>query len=201
MNCNNRVKPKLLRDIKTEALLVFIRTTLEQYFHQVDSGIYHFELSTNEDNVLVYSSLKSLLEELQDTVINSSYIRSLLENANKNSTLKILLAKEEPLIFYYDVLVKSIEQLLQNGDFWIPEFIVICLLSEWLLEEEKSAYFYPYLKNVDYMNLINIYEKRRNELEKEKKEVVMNMYKISSKLIENLKNAKYKINKNRKKSR
>ena len=37
MTCKNRVKPKLLRDIKTEALLVFIRTTLEQSFQQIDN--------------------------------------------------------------------------------------------------------------------------------------------------------------------
>ena len=29
MSCKNRIKPLLLRDVKTEALLVFVRTTLE----------------------------------------------------------------------------------------------------------------------------------------------------------------------------
>ncbi len=37
MICRNRVKPKL-RDIKTEALLVFVRTTLEDYFYQIEKG-------------------------------------------------------------------------------------------------------------------------------------------------------------------
>jgi hypothetical protein len=32
MSCKNRIKPLLLRDVKTEALLVFVRTTLEDYF-------------------------------------------------------------------------------------------------------------------------------------------------------------------------
>lgn len=34
MSCKNRIKPLLLRDVKTEALLVFVRTTLEDYFNQ-----------------------------------------------------------------------------------------------------------------------------------------------------------------------
>ena len=45
-----------------------------------------------------------------------------------------------------DTLVKTIERLLTNGNSWIPELIVIALLSEWIIEEEKSTYFYPFLK-------------------------------------------------------
>ena len=201
MTCPNRIKPKLLRDIKTEALLVFIRTTLEQYFHQIDNNGYYFKLGNEEDNTIVYSALKELLGELQDTVINSTYLRSLIENANKNATLKILAKKEEPLMVYYDTLIKTIETLLPNGSFWIPELVVICLLSEWIIEEEKTAYFYPYLKKIDYLSLINRYDNTKKDLENDKKEIIMNMYKISSKLIEKLKKVEYKINTTRKKSK
>ncbi|WP_418179129.1 hypothetical protein ACNSOO_09900 [Aliarcobacter lanthieri] len=201
MNCKNRVKPKLLRDIKTEALLVFIRTTLEQYFDSIDNGVYYFELSNKEDNKYIYSILKNLLENLQDTVINSSYLRSLIENASKNSTLRILAKREEPLMVYYDTLVKNIEILLPNGSFWIPELIVVCLLSEWIIEEEKSSYLYPYLNNFDYIALISKYEKVRKNLDIDKKDVIMNMFKIASKLIEKLKKAEYKINNSRKKKK
>lgn len=201
MTCKNRVKPKLLRDIKTEALLVFIRTTLEQSFYQIDNIGYNFRLGNDEDNDIVYSSLKKLLEELQDTVINSTYLRSLIENAHKNATLKLLAKKEEPLMVYYDTLIKTIEVCLPNGSFWIPELVVISLLSEWIIEEEKSAYFYPYLKDIDYIDLINRYDNSKKDLDIEKKEIIMNMYKISSRLIEKLKKAEYKINTNRKKTK
>ena len=199
MTCKNRVKPKLLRDVKTEALLVFIRTTLEQSFYQIDNVGYNFRLGNDEDNEIVYSSLKALLEQLQDTVINSTYLRSLIENAHKNATLKILAKKEEPLMVYYDTLIKTIEGCLPNGSFWIPELVVISLLSEWIIEEEKTAYFYPYLKDVNYMDLINRYDNSKKDLDEEKREIMMNMYKISSKLIEKLKKAEYKINATRKK--
>ena len=199
ITCKNRVKPKLLRDVKTEALLVFIRTTLEQSFYQIDSVGYNFRLGNDEDNDVVYSSLKVLLEQLQDTVINSTYLRSLIENAHKNATLKILAKKEEPLMIYYDSLIKTIEVSLPNGSFWIPELVVISLLSEWIIEEEKTAYFYPYLKDIDYVDLLNRYDNSKKDLDDEKKDIIMSMYKISSKLIDKLKKAEYKINTTRKK--
>ena len=130
MTCKNRVKPKLLRDVKTEALLVFIRTTLEQSFYQIDNVGYNFLLGNDEDNEYVYSTLKKLLIQLEDTVINSSYLRSLIENSHKNATLKVLAKKEEPLMVYYDTLVKTIESSLPNGSSWIPELVVVALLSE-----------------------------------------------------------------------
>lgn len=201
MTCKNRIKPKLLRDVKTEALLVFIRTTLEQSFYQIDNVGYNFRLGNEEDNDAVYSSLKKLLEELQDTVINSTYLRSLIENAHKNATLKVIAKKEEPLMVYYDTLVKAIEVNLTNGSFWIPELVVISLLSEWIVEEEKTAYFYPYLKNIDYLDLINRYDNSKKDLDEEKREIIMNMYKISSRLIEKLKKVEYKINTSRKKTK
>ncbi len=201
MTCKNRIKPKLLRDIKTEALLVFIRTTLEQSFYQIDNIGYSFELGNDKDKELVYSSLKKLLEQLQDTVINSTYLRSLIENSHKNATLKLLAKKEEPLMIYYDTLIKTIEVCLPNGSSWIPELVVISLLSEWIIEEEKTAYFYPYLKDMNYLDLINRYDNSKKDLNNEKKDIIMNMYKISSKLIEKLKKAEYKINTSRKKSK
>ena len=196
--CKNRIKPLLLRDIKTEALLVFIRTTLEDYFRQIENESNYFELGSKEDNQFVYNELKKLLEKLQDTVINSSYLRSLIENAPKHPSLKVLAKREEPLMVYYDSLVKTIERLLTNGNSWIPELIVIALLSEWIIEEEKSTYFYPFLKDLDYIDLINRYDNAKIGLDKDKKEIMLNMYKISSTLIEKLKNTKYQVSKNKK---
>ncbi len=198
MTCRNRIKPILLRDVKTEALLGFIRTTLEDYFKQIENSSYYFELGSKEDNQFVFNELKKLLEKLQDTVINSSYLRSLIENAPKHQSLKILAKKEEPLMVYYDSLIKTIERLLTNGSSWIPELIVIALLSEWIIEEEKSTYFYPFLNDINYLDLLSRYDNAKIGLDKDKKEIMLNMYKISSTLIEKLKNTKYKVSKNKK---
>ena len=196
--CKNRIKPLLLRDVKTEALLVFIRTTLEDYFKQIENSSYYFELGSKEDNQFVFNELKKLLEKLQDTVINSSYLRSLIENAPKYPSLKVLAKREEPLMVYYDSLVKTIERLLKDGNSWIPELIVIALLSEWIIEEEKSTYFYPFLNDINYLDLLSRYDNAKIGLDKDKKEIMLNMYKISSTLIEKLKNTKYKVSKNKK---
>ena len=162
---------------------------------------YNFILGNEEDNEYVYKTLKNLLVQLEDTVINSFYLRSLIDNSHKNTTLKVLAKKEEPLIIYYDTLVKTIELSLTNGSSWIPELVVVALLSEWIIEEEKSTYFYPYLKDIDYLDLINRYDNSKKNLDNEKKEIIMNMYKISSKLIDKLKKVEYKINTNRKKTK
>ena len=196
--CKNRIKPLLLRDVKTEALLVFVRTTLEDYFRQIENESNYFELGSKEDNQFIYNELKKLLEKLQDTVINSSYLRSLIENAPKHPSLKVLAKREEPLMVYYDSLVKTIERLLKDGNSWIPELIVIALLSEWIIEEEKSTYFYPFLNDINYLDLLSRYDNAKIGLDKDKKEIMLNMYKISSTLIEKLKNTKYKVSKNKK---
>jgi len=200
-NCPNRIRPRLLREIKTEALLVFIRTTLEESFHHIDTQGYAFKVGSDEDNDFVYSTLRKLLSELQESVINSTYLRSLIANSHKNQVLKILAKKEEPLMVYYDSIVKGIEINLSSGTPWIPELVVISLLCEWITEEEKSVFLYPFLLKIDYSDLINRYDKSKANVDNEKKEVIMNMYRISSDLIRRLKTSSYKINTHRKRKK
>lgn len=200
-NCPNRIRPKLLREVKTEALLVFIRTTLEHSFHEIDTKGYQFLIGSNEDNEYIYLTLRNILKNLQNCVVNSSYLRSLINNSDKNQVLKILAKKEEPLMIYYDSIIKGIEINLKSGSSWIPELVVISLLSEWIMEEEKSVSLYPFLSDIDYLDLINRYDMSKPTLPEDKKEVLINMYKISSNLIERLKMATYKINRSRKTKR
>ena len=200
-NCPNRIKPKLLREVKTEALLVFIRTTLEQSFHQIDTQGYQFLIGSDEESDYVYDILRKLLKQLQECVINSTYLRSVISNSDKNQFFKILAKKEEPLMQYYDSIIKGIEINLSNGTSWIPELVVISMLSEWIMEEEKSVYLYPFLANIDYSDLINKYDKSKVTLDEDKKEVIMNMYRISSDIISRLKKSTYKVNQQRKSKR
>lgn len=201
INCKKRIKPKLLREVKTEALLVFIRTTLEDYFEKVQNNEIVFSIGNDGENDLVNAVLKDLLYHLQECVVSSSYLRSLIDNAQKNSTLKVLAKKEEPLMVYYDALIKSLERNLTSGQYWMPEFMVITLLSEWIIEEEKSVYLYPFLKEINYLYLIEIYDKAKLNVDLQKKEIIMNMYKLSSQLIQALKRVNYKMNTQRAKKR
>lgn len=187
-----------LEDIKTKALLVFIRATLEQNFSEVENMIgYSFILGNEEDNKFIHDVLKELFVKLKHTVVSSIYLKNLLENSNKNPTATILAKKEAPIMFYYSILVRTIELSLKDGTPWIPELIVVALLSEWLLEEENSSHLYPYLNDFDYVDILSRYDNCRKILEDDKKAIIMNMYKVSSKLISQLKKSEYKIKQNK----
>lgn len=196
--CKERIKPRLLKDVKTEALLVFIRTTLEDFFKQYNEGKYVL-LGEKEDNEVIFKELNKLYKNLQNHVVNSAYLNTIIHNLGKHNSFKLLAKKEEPLMVYYDALVKAIECKLHNGSAWIPELVVICLLSEWVIEEEKSTFLYPFLEDVNYLKLLDRYEKIRLYVEEDKKEIIMQMYKISSHIIHKLKDSKFKFQTPRKK--
>jgi len=196
-SCPNRVKPKLLREMKTEALLVFIRTTLEEYFIKLDNEEIKSQIGSDKDIEFVSLSLRELLSNLQESVVSSTYLRSLIANMHKNSALKMIAKKEEPLMVYYDSIIKALEKKFYNGQYWMPELVVISLLSEWIIEEEKSTFLYPFLGDINYLELLNIYDKTKLNLDDEKREIIMNMYKISSYLILKLKESHFKVNNQR----
>lgn len=191
-NCPNRIKPKLLREQKTEALLVFIRTTLEQHFKIIDNeNISQPEFGSKEDTEYIYKELHKLLENLKNCVVNSSYLQSLIANSGKSKVLSMLALREKPMMVYYDSIAKGIERNLPSGSSWIPELMVVCLLSQWVIEEEKSTYLYPFLNDINYLDIIERFDKAKLDETHSKKEVVMNMYKLSIVLIENLKKCSY----------
>jgi hypothetical protein len=76
--------------------------------------------------------------------------------------------------------------------------MVIALLSQWILEEEKSVYLYPFLKDIDYLKVIERFDNARLNESQDKKDIVLNMDKLSTKLIDRLKSSTYKTNIHRK---
>jgi len=197
-NCPNRIKPTQLREQKTEALLIFIRTTLEQYFKDIDNDKVHFKIGSEEDNKELEDTLRTLLTKLQDCVVNSSYIRSIIATAHISKSMSLIAKKEEPVMVYYDAIVNQIQISLLQGQNWIPEQLVLCLLSEWILEEEKSTILYPFLNDVNYLELFNRYDSVRIQAKEDedwnKTTAIMNMYKVGNELIKRLKDTTYKIN-------
>ena len=178
--------------------MVFIRTTLEQTFNEIkDKGSYT-QIGSDEDTKYIYDILKTLNTQLQESVVNASYLQSIISNSGKSPFFKSLAKKEEPLMTYYDAIVQSIAKNLPSGTLWIPELMVIALLGQWILEEEKSVYLYPFLEDIDYLQVMNRFDKAKLDETKDKKDIVMNMYKLSTKLIDSLKNSTYKINIHRK---
>lgn len=70
--------------------------------------------------------------------------------------------------------------------------------SEWILEEEKSTILYPFLNNINYIEVLNRYDLVRIEAKEDedwnKTAAIMSMYKVANDLIYKLKNTTYKIN-------
>lgn len=190
---------KLLRDIKTDALLIYIKTVIEELLENIKNETYKIDLGYENFNKKIEENIIELNIKLDKTIINAYELKSFMAYQQMKQTNHKLLPNDEALVFYYNTIVKQIETQLKEGELWIPEQIVPALLSEWVLEEEKSTIFYTFLNDFDYLRLLSYYETaRNNEKNINLRENIIRMYQISSSMIKRLKNSKYKINSSRK---
>lgn len=201
MSANNppQICIKLLRDIKTDALLIYIKTVIEELLENIKNEKYKIDLGFEEFNKEIEKNIIELNTKLDKTIINAYELKSFMTYQQLKQSNHKLLPNDEALVFYYNTIVKQIETQLVEGELWIPEQIVLALLSEWVLEEEKSTIFYTFLNDFDYLRLLSYYEKaRNNEKNINLRNNILKMYQISSSMIKRLKNSKYKINSSRK---
>jgi len=196
-NCANRIKPSLLRDVKTEALLVFARTALERYFRELDQANVETACETDEDTVYVYSTLKNLLLQLQECVVNVDYLINLVQGSKRHPELKALVKQEEPLMDYYDIMAQQVRSHYNGKAVDLPVFLVLSVVAEWVLGEEKSTHIYPFLDKVDFLELIGKFEDRRENFYHNDACKISEIHELSFKIIDKLKNHKYKANKSR----
>jgi len=201
MSANNQpqIYIKLLRDIKTDALLIYIKTVIEELLENIKNEKYKIDLGYEEFNKEIEENIIKINKELDKKIINAYELKSFMAYQQTRQKNHKLLPNDEALVFYYNTIVKQIETHLIEGELWIPEQIILALLSEWILEEEKSTMFYSFLKDFDYLRLLAFYEKaRNNEKNSNLKQNIIKMYQISSSMIKKLKYSKYKINLTRK---
>ena len=180
---------KLLRDIKTDALLIYIKTVIEEVLENIKNETYKIDLGYENFNKEIEENIIELNIKLDKTIINAYELKSFMAYQQIKQTNHKLLPNDEALVFYYNTIVKQIETQLKEGELWIPEQIVLALLSEWVLEEEKSTIFYTFLNDFDYLRLLSYYETTRNN----EKDI-----NLKENIIKRLKNSKYKINSSRK---
>jgi hypothetical protein len=196
-NCTNRIKPSILRDVKTEALLVFVRTALERFFTQIEEIEWESPLASEKDTEYVYATLRGLRDNLQECVVNVDYLISVMQAQRANPAYRSLAKFEEPLILYYDAMAQKVSNHFEKRSAYIPEFLIVCVLSHWILEEEKSVDLYPFLKEIDFMGLIDIFEDNRATLQKDDLCITSDIHTVSLEIVEQLKARKYKVNSNR----
>lgn len=193
-NCKNRVKPKLIKDMKTEALLVLARTTLENFFLKNKNETVQ-KIGTIEDTKYIYQSLWDLKVNLQDSVVSAKYLIDLFENPQKQEHLIKVAKYEEPLLTYYDALAKKLELFISQKKGFNEEFLILCVLSYWLIEE-NGIDLYPFLEKYDFLKLIEKFELDALHNEDNKK-YIMEAHRCSSDLIETLKRTKYRFNRSK----
>ncbi len=175
-----------LNKTKTIALLIYIRSTLEQLFSLLEKKEYALSLLSKEDAEVVTNILNELLSNLKNSeIMNDKIFRNTVSNA------PVFNPYYDELVQYYNSIVSKIEENIHNGDLWIPEQFILSLLSEWLLEEKHTQYF-PYLNDINYLELLSKFEKVNLEENKEYRSKVSEMYLISTKVIKILKAKKYK---------
>lgn len=196
---NTTIRIKILRDIKTDALLIYIRTTLEDLLNNVKRNTYKINLGFEEFNDDIIKNIHFLDKNLKKYIINANELKFLIKDKQKTCSANKLPPEDESLIYYFNNIVKEIELNLKDGDLWIPEQVIFSLLSEWFLENEKATDFYPFVKEIDYTKILGYYEMARNCEEQDLfKEKIFKMYSISTRVIKKLKNSKYRINTSRK---
>ncbi|WP_121626235.1 hypothetical protein [Poseidonibacter antarcticus] len=170
---------------KTIALLIYVRSTLEQLFTLIEQKEYALKVLTPEDSKTIIEHLEELLKRLKESeIMNDSIFRNTVNKCKGPNTYY------EELVTYYNSIVIQIEHNMKNGDLWIPEQFTLCLLSEWLLEEKHTQYF-SYLNDIDYLGLLSKFETIDIEENKEYRLKVSQMYMISSQVIKDLKAIKY----------
>jgi len=196
-NCTKRIKPSLLRDVKTEALLVFARTALERYFAQLDEVNMETTSETDEESIYVYNTLREFLSKLQACVVNVDYLINLVQGAKHHPELKALVKKEEPLMDYYDIMAQKVRSHFDGKFVYLPVFLVISVLAEWILGEERPTHIYPFLGEMDFLELIGKFEGNREHFYQDDRCKISEIHELSFKVIDKLKNHKYKANKSR----
>ncbi|QDF27726.1 hypothetical protein [Halarcobacter anaerophilus] len=181
---------KILKDIKTESLLIYVRSVLEDLTNQLENNKYKIDLKNPEISAEIKKNIYFLHNNLEKSVLTQKELaRKLISTKDEKNRYKAL-------AFYYNTLLQEIQASLKEGNHWIPEHIVFSLLCEWVIEEEKPISSFTFLNDVDYIKLLSFYEEPKST--KEYRKNLLKMYKISSSMIEKLKDSKFKNNKPKK---
>lgn len=184
---------KIFRDLKTEALLVYIKTLCHDYIKKIENNDYKIDLGNTLYNEEITQTIYTLKQNLENSVLNAYELKEFIDSYIKEHRKKTLPAQYQALLFYYNKIVSEFDKSFSAGDLWIPEQVIFSLLSEWIYEEEKSVKRYPYLLEIDYLKLLSYFENARNNESKEQmKKNIRFMYELSSNVLKKLKQAKLK---------
>ncbi len=192
-----RMEINSLRNVKTEALFVYLNTIVQDYLEKLEIKEFDICIKDEKQEKEIIDSIKFLKTHLSKFTLNAYELASLIKI--KYTKQKSIPHYYRALTYYYNVIIIEMEKQFQPEDKWIPEQIIFALLSEWIFEEEKLNTKFDILKEIDYFKLLSYIEyAAKEETDEEFKKSVKEMYLISTSVIKSLKNAKFKINTTRK---
>jgi hypothetical protein len=185
-----RLKPLLLREIKSEALLVFCRRLLAFTKLNKENAKDIFSSSELQKEALfVEQKIEKLTFYFELHIVGVDYFEHIVKNYKEGKNKK-LFRQEKPLIYYYDELIIGLENYMENKTTWIPELLIFIILSQWFVEENNSMKLYYFLQEYDFNSIIGMYEKISFGNNTESKETVLDMYRLSDALVKRLQTAK-----------
>jgi len=129
--------------------------------------------------------------------VNVDYLINLVQASKRHPELKSLVKQEEPLMDYYDIMAQQVRSHYKGKAVDLPVFLVLSVVAEWILGEEKSTHIYPFLNEIDFLELIGKFEDKRENFYQNDECKISEIHELSFKIIEKLKNHKYKVNKSR----
>ncbi len=187
---SQRLKPKFLREIKSEALLVFCKQLLMLNTDGLVIKAIFSEENFHKEADHIRKSIRKLTEQLRTHIIDQQYLDYLILNHRKKN-LHNIFTRELPLIYYSDILFQTLKKQMKNKQKWVPEFLVFSLLSEWFIEENNSMKLFNFVKQYQYLEILSMYEKAALQSDDKTKFTIKDMYNLSSSLVSNLKKAKF----------
>jgi hypothetical protein len=184
-----RLKPKFLREIKSEALLVFCKQLLMLDTDELVVKAIFSDKRFHKESAFIRKNINHIKEDFRTHIIDQQYLDYLILNQRKKN-LHNTFKHELPLIYYGDILSQTLEKQMKNKQKWIPEFLVFSLLSEWFIEENNSMKLFNFIKQYQYVEILSMYEKASFKNDDNTKLTIKDMYNLSSNLVLNLKKAK-----------
>lgn len=203
-----------LKDFKAEILLSFVLQLFDEYVQLKDEKycqnrtILTVKAHKNDD-MTIDEVITELLIYLKQNVIQKERLFKIFREANLSQQNFLLTKQYEPFGVYYEKLGMLLKNLVPNGSMFMPEYLGLLLIFYYKQEAEQSFVKFSYIDEMDFKDLLNIYEEvnikvKRELVEKypetkiwEHRTIFDTMEKIASKIIKEYDKFQYKLNVNR----
>jgi len=197
-----------LKDLKCEAALMICCMLIDNYLIIEKEGKSSAVIKgvTSNDVKVIFEMMENFQASLYENVLSTEELQVIIDNKSKSQKSLIKYKLIEPLAYFYNVGVNRLKSKIieQNGSdtniLWIPELIAITLIQD-MIEEGYIFTKFPFLEEIDFTRLFDIYIKTNSKLKqtesiklfsKENTTIISKMQNVSNSIASALINCKYK---------